>query len=357
MSDDAGPAPRPFQFMVACRDVVDAKTLAERARWAESIGCSHVAIHDHLAAAARADPVAHRRGDGDRAPPALPARVQQRPAPSGRPGPGARQPGHPQRRAPGGGHRGRLERARIPRDRPRLRSAGDQDRAADRGHRRSCAGCSRTARSATRAGSTRSRRWTGSRSRSSGRIRRSSSAGRGSASSAWRLGRPTSSGSTCARTARRSWMPSRRGPMSASAGSGRRPATGSSELDISVLRLLGDITITREPLKVAAEVARQLTRPDGRPDHRAGRPRVALLADRVGPRARRQAHPDTAALGHQLVPDRLVRRAQAARHRARRGAAGRGVGLGWLERAVGLRGRLTTSRVNCPMEQGDGAPC
>jgi probable F420-dependent oxidoreductase len=40
---------RPFRFMIACRDVVDAKTLTERARWAESIGCSHVAIHDHLA--------------------------------------------------------------------------------------------------------------------------------------------------------------------------------------------------------------------------------------------------------------------------------------------------------------------
>ena len=36
--------------MIAARDVVDAKTLAERARWAESIGCSHVAVHDHLAA-------------------------------------------------------------------------------------------------------------------------------------------------------------------------------------------------------------------------------------------------------------------------------------------------------------------
>lgn len=36
--------------MIAARDVVDAKTVAERARWAESIGCSHVAIHDHLAA-------------------------------------------------------------------------------------------------------------------------------------------------------------------------------------------------------------------------------------------------------------------------------------------------------------------
>ncbi len=35
--------------MIGSRDVVDARTLVERARWAESIGCSHVCIHDHLA--------------------------------------------------------------------------------------------------------------------------------------------------------------------------------------------------------------------------------------------------------------------------------------------------------------------
>jgi probable F420-dependent oxidoreductase len=40
---------KPFRFMVGSRDVVDGPTLAERARWAESIGCSHVAVHDHLA--------------------------------------------------------------------------------------------------------------------------------------------------------------------------------------------------------------------------------------------------------------------------------------------------------------------
>jgi probable F420-dependent oxidoreductase len=40
---------RPFRFMVGSRDAVDAKTVAERARWAEGVGCSHVAIHDHLA--------------------------------------------------------------------------------------------------------------------------------------------------------------------------------------------------------------------------------------------------------------------------------------------------------------------
>jgi probable F420-dependent oxidoreductase len=39
---------RPFQFMIASRDVVDAPTLVERARWAESIGCTHIAVHDHL---------------------------------------------------------------------------------------------------------------------------------------------------------------------------------------------------------------------------------------------------------------------------------------------------------------------
>jgi probable F420-dependent oxidoreductase len=41
---------KPFRFMVGSRDVVDGRTLAERARWAEGIGCTHVAVHDHLAA-------------------------------------------------------------------------------------------------------------------------------------------------------------------------------------------------------------------------------------------------------------------------------------------------------------------
>jgi gamma-glutamyl-gamma-aminobutyraldehyde dehydrogenase len=39
---------RPFQFMVGTRGVIDRRTLVEGARWAESIGCSHLAIHDHL---------------------------------------------------------------------------------------------------------------------------------------------------------------------------------------------------------------------------------------------------------------------------------------------------------------------
>jgi probable F420-dependent oxidoreductase len=41
---------RPFRFMIGSRDLVDAQTLTERARWAESIGCSHIAVHDHLTA-------------------------------------------------------------------------------------------------------------------------------------------------------------------------------------------------------------------------------------------------------------------------------------------------------------------
>jgi probable F420-dependent oxidoreductase len=41
---------RPFRFIVGSRDLVDGRTVSERARWAESVGCSHVAVHDHLAA-------------------------------------------------------------------------------------------------------------------------------------------------------------------------------------------------------------------------------------------------------------------------------------------------------------------
>jgi probable F420-dependent oxidoreductase len=39
---------RPFQFMAGSRDAADGKTIAEQARWAESVGFSHVAVHDHL---------------------------------------------------------------------------------------------------------------------------------------------------------------------------------------------------------------------------------------------------------------------------------------------------------------------
>jgi probable F420-dependent oxidoreductase len=42
-------APRPFQFMVASRGAPDGRTIAEQARWVESVGFTHVAAHDHLA--------------------------------------------------------------------------------------------------------------------------------------------------------------------------------------------------------------------------------------------------------------------------------------------------------------------
>lgn len=42
------PPPRSFQLMVASSDAPDGKTLAQQARWAESVGFTHVAVHDHL---------------------------------------------------------------------------------------------------------------------------------------------------------------------------------------------------------------------------------------------------------------------------------------------------------------------
>ncbi|HJP89547.1 MAG TPA: TIGR03621 family F420-dependent LLM class oxidoreductase [Candidatus Limnocylindrales bacterium] len=40
---------RPFQFMAASRGAPDGRTVAEQARWAESVGFTHIAAHDHLA--------------------------------------------------------------------------------------------------------------------------------------------------------------------------------------------------------------------------------------------------------------------------------------------------------------------
>jgi alkanesulfonate monooxygenase SsuD/methylene tetrahydromethanopterin reductase-like flavin-dependent oxidoreductase (luciferase family) len=40
---------RPFQLMVASRGAPDGATIAEQARWAESVGVTHVAVPDHLA--------------------------------------------------------------------------------------------------------------------------------------------------------------------------------------------------------------------------------------------------------------------------------------------------------------------
>ena len=42
-------AERPFQLMVASRGAPDGATIAEQARWAESVGFTHIAVHDHLA--------------------------------------------------------------------------------------------------------------------------------------------------------------------------------------------------------------------------------------------------------------------------------------------------------------------
>lgn len=41
---------RPFQFMVGTREIVDREALVRDARLAESVGYSHLCIHDHLLA-------------------------------------------------------------------------------------------------------------------------------------------------------------------------------------------------------------------------------------------------------------------------------------------------------------------
>ena len=259
---------RPFRFMVGSRDAVDARTMAERARWAEGVGFSHVCVHDHSRAAARADPLAHGRRDGDRAPPALPARLQQRPSPSGRAGPGAGEPGHHQRRAGGRRHRGGLERARIPRDRHGVRSAGDQDRPDDRGHRDPARPVRRRPVQLLGPVLHDHRRWTASRSRSSGRIRRSSSAARGSASSGWRLARPTSSGSTCASEGE-AILDAFEARTDVRVGWIRDEAGDRLEqLDLNVLRLLGDITVTERAAQGRGRGRSPAQRPDGRGDQR-----------------------------------------------------------------------------------------
>jgi probable F420-dependent oxidoreductase len=48
---------RPFQLMVGTRGVVDRQALIDGARWAEGIGCSHLTIHDHLDAQSAPIPV------------------------------------------------------------------------------------------------------------------------------------------------------------------------------------------------------------------------------------------------------------------------------------------------------------
>ena len=73
---------------------------------------------DATAGARRA---ADGRGDGDRQAALVSARVQQRPAPSGGARPGARHTRRPERGTGRRRHRGGLERARVPLDRPALR--------------------------------------------------------------------------------------------------------------------------------------------------------------------------------------------------------------------------------------------
>lgn len=41
-------APRPFQLMVGSSDAPSGAAIAEQARWAESVGFTHIAVHDHL---------------------------------------------------------------------------------------------------------------------------------------------------------------------------------------------------------------------------------------------------------------------------------------------------------------------
>jgi probable F420-dependent oxidoreductase len=42
------PSERPFQLMVGSSDAADGKTIVEQARWAESVGFTHFVVHDHL---------------------------------------------------------------------------------------------------------------------------------------------------------------------------------------------------------------------------------------------------------------------------------------------------------------------
>ena len=102
--------PRPFRLIAGLRNVVDRATLVEHARTTESLGCSHLCIHDHLEPQLAPIPCSLPPRWRPTAP-ALPARVQQRSAPPRRPGPGAGDPRHHERRPPGRRHRRGLERA------------------------------------------------------------------------------------------------------------------------------------------------------------------------------------------------------------------------------------------------------
>lgn len=118
-------------------------------------------------------------------------------------------------------------------------------------------GCSASGRSASPGATTRSTTWTGNRSRSRNRTHRYSSAVPTSGSFDSLLRRETSSGSTSARTES---ISDAFGPrMDVRVGWVRDEAGDRFELlDLSVLRLLGDINIGRDALATAGDVARRI---------------------------------------------------------------------------------------------------
>ena len=256
---------RPFQFMIGSRDAVDARTLTERARWAEGIGCSHICVHDHLGPQHAPIPLltavamATERirlcplvfNNDLRHPAVLAQELASLDILSGG--------------RTGRGHRGGLERARVSRGRT-LRSIhpGPGSSASPRPSR-SCAACSRAAPSATQAGSTRSRELDGQPKPvqqphppfliggTRERVLRLA------AREADIVGLDLRQDGAAILDAFEAGTDVRVGWIRDEAGD------RVEQLDLSVLRLIGDITVTEEPLKAAADVARQFSDRTGVP--------------------------------------------------------------------------------------------
>ena len=96
------------------------------------------------------------------------------------------------------------------------------------------------------------------RSRSSGRTRRSSSAARASASSGWQPGRATSCGLDLRQNGE-AILDAFEARTEVRIGSIRDEVGDRlAGLDINVLRAVGNLAVTDQPLKVAADVARDL---------------------------------------------------------------------------------------------------
>ena len=125
--------------------------------------------------AARAGPATWRPSPRHRADADQRLRPQQRPPPPGRACPGARLARRPVRRPARCRDRRRLERARVPRDRPAVRPGPGPPGPPRRGDH-GAQGLLRRGRSRSPASTTRSPTTTPTRSRSSGRTRRCSSA-------------------------------------------------------------------------------------------------------------------------------------------------------------------------------------